>query len=209
MGRYTDAKCKLCRREGAKLFLKGQRCFSDKCSLQRKNYPPGEKNKKYRSKKSDYRLHLREKQKAKRMYGLLEKQFKNTFKKAEKMKGVSGENLLRLLETRLDNVIFRMAFAPSRNSARQLVNHGHVLVDGKKVNIPSYIVKSGQEIEISKNSRQIPVINEAMETFQSSDTLGWIEVHTESYKGIVKSLPDKEQLPQDVDVRLIVEFYSQ
>lgn len=209
MGRYTGAKCKLCRREGTKLFLKGSRCYSDKCSLQRKDFPPGDKNKKYRRRQSDYAVHLREKQKTKRMYGLLEKQFKNTFKKAEKMKGVSGENLLKLLETRLDNVIYRMGYAPSRNSARQIVNHGHVLVDGKKVDIPSFIVTPGREIKIKNSSRQIPVIQEGMDSYNKLEQFSWLEVNHENFMGTMKSMPDTEQLPQDIDIRLIVEFYSQ
>jgi small subunit ribosomal protein S4 len=157
---------------------------------------------------SDYGILLREKQKARRTYGILEKQFKNYFKKAAKMKGVTGENLLRLLETRLDNVIYRMGFAPSRNSARQLVNHGHILVDGKKVDIPSYSVKPGQCIEIGSASRQIPTLLEAMESHKSLDQFAWLEVHPEEFKGYVKSLPTDEQLPQEIDERLIVEFYS-
>ncbi|MCK4357623.1 MAG: 30S ribosomal protein S4 [Candidatus Cloacimonetes bacterium] len=208
MARYLGPKCKLCRREGVKLFLKGARCFSSKCSLERKKNPPGEKRRRFRAKMSDYGIHLREKQKAKRIYGLLEKQFKNYFKKAVKMKGITGENLLRFLETRLDNVVFRMGFAPSRNSARQLVNHGHILVDGKKVDIPSYIVKDGQCIEIRDRSRQITIIHQAMESHKSLDQFNWLEVHAEEFKGYVKNLPTKEQLPQEIDDRLIVEFYS-
>lgn len=208
MARYLGPKCKLCRREGAKLFLKGARCYSSKCGLERKNNPPGEQRRRFRAKMSDYGTHLREKQKAKRMYGLLEKQFKNYFKKATKMKGVTGENLLRLLETRLDNVVFRMGFAPSRNSARQLVNHGHILVDGKKVDIPSFSIKDGQCIEIRDRSRQITIIHQAMESHKSLDQFNWLEVHAEEFKGYVKNFPTKEQLPQEIDERLIVEFYS-
>ncbi|MEA3475961.1 MAG: 30S ribosomal protein S4 [Candidatus Cloacimonadota bacterium] len=208
MARYLRSKCKLCRREGTKLFLKGARCYSNKCSLERKNNPPGEQKKRFRRKMSDFGIHLREKQKTKRIYGLLEKQFKNYFKKAAKMKGITGENLLRLLETRLDNVVFRMGFAPSRNSARQLVNHGHILVDAKKVDIPSYIVKQGQCIEIKDKSRQIPIIHESMETHKSLDQFNWLEVHAEEFKGYVKNLPTKDQLPQEIDDRLIIEFYS-
>jgi len=157
---------------------------------------------------SDYAIHLREKQKAKRTYGLLEKQFKNYFKKASKMKGVTGENLLRLLEIRLDNTIYRMGFATSRNAARQLVNHGHVLVDGKKVDIPSFLVAPGQKIEIRNKSRQILNIHEAMEAHKSLDQFNWLEVHPEEFSGYVKTLPSADQLPQDIDHRLIIEFYS-
>ena len=153
-------------------------------------------------------MHLREKQKAKRTYGLLERQFKNYFKKATKIKGVTGENLLRLLETRLDNVIYRMGFATSRNAARQLVNHGHVLVDTKKVDIPSFIVTPGQKIEIRSKSRQIPNIHEAMQAHKSLDQFTWLEVHPEEFSGYVKALPTADQLPQDIDHRLIIEFYS-
>ena len=208
MARYIGPKCKLCRREGEKLFLKGSRCYSNKCSIERRNNPPGEKRRRFRSKMSDYGIHLREKQKAKRIYGLLEKQFKNYFKKAAKMKGITGENLLRLLETRLDNVVFRMGFAPSRNSARQIINHGHILVNGKKVDIPSYNVKDGQCIEIRDRSRQISLIHEAMESHKSLDQFNWLEVHAEEFKGYVKNLPTIEQLPQEIDNRLIIEFYS-
>ncbi len=208
MARYLESKCKLCRREGTKLFLKGARCYTPKCSLERRNTPPGEGRRQYRGKMSDYAIHLREKQKAKRTYGLLERQFKNYFKRATKMQGVTGENLLRLLETRLDNVIYRMGFATSRNSARQLVNHGHVLVDGKKVDIPSFICAPGQKIEIGSKSRQIPNIHEAMEAHKSLDQFDWLEVHPQEFSGYVKALPKAEQLPQDIDHRLIIEFYS-
>ena len=208
MARFLGSKCKLCRREGVKLFLKGARCYTQKCSIERRNTPPGESKRRYRAKLSDYGIHLREKQKAKRTYGLLEKQFKNYFKKASKMKGVTGENLLRLLEIRLDNTIYRMGFATSRNAARQLVNHGHVLVDGKKVDIPSFLVAPGQKIEIRNKSRQIPNIHEAMEAHKSLDQFNWLEVHPEEFSGYVKTLPSADQLPQDIDHRLIIEFYS-
>lgn len=208
MARYLGSKCKLCRREGVKLFLKGARCFTQKCSIERRNNPPGESRRKYRGKLSDYAIHLREKQKAKRTYGLLERQFKNYFKKASKMQGVTGENLLRLLETRLDNVLYRMGFATSRNAARQLVNHGHVLVDGKRVDIPSFLVAPGQKIEIRNNSRQMPNIHEAMQAHKSLDQFTWLEVHPEEFSGYVKAMPTAEQLPQDIDHRLIIEFYS-
>ena len=208
MARFLGSKCKLCRREGVKLFLKGARCYTQKCSIERRNTPPGESKRRYRAKLSDYGIHLREKQKAKRTYGLLEKQFKNYFKKASKMKGVTGENLLRLLEIRLDNTIYRMGFATSRNAARQLVNHGHVLIDGKKVDIPSFLVEPGQKIEIRSKSRQIPNIHEAMEAHKSLDQFNWLEVHPEEFSGYVKALPTADQLPQDIDHRLIIEFYS-
>ncbi len=208
MARFLGSKCKLCRREGVKLFLKGARCYTQKCSIERRNTPPGETKRRYRAKLSDYAVHLREKQKAKRTYGLLEKQFKNYFKKASQMKGVTGENLLRLLEIRLDNTIYRMGYATSRNAARQLVNHGHVLVDGKKVDIPSFLVAPGQKIEIKSKSRQIPNIHEAMEAHKSLDQFSWLEVHPEEFSGYVKALPTADQLPQDIDHRLIIEFYS-
>ncbi|MBC8526156.1 MAG: 30S ribosomal protein S4 [Candidatus Cloacimonetes bacterium] len=208
MARYVGPKCKLCRREGTKLFLKGSRCYSDKCSLERRNSPPGERKKRFRAKMSDYAIHLREKQKAKRMYGLLEQQFKNYFKKSSKMKGITGDNLLRMLETRLDSIVFRMGFAPSRNTARQLINHGHILVDGKKVDIPSFLVKAKQHIEIRGKSRQIPIIHQAMESHKSLGQYDWLEVHPEKFTGYIKNLPTAEQLPQDIDHRLIVEFYS-
>ena len=208
MARYLAPKCRLCRREGTKLFLKGARCYSDKCSLERKNLPPGEQSRKFHRKISDFGIRLREKQKARRIYGILEKQFKNYFTKAAKMKGITGENLIRLLETRLDNIVYRMGFAPSRNSARQLVNHGHILVDGKKVDIPSYSMKPGQCIEIRSKSRQMPAVHEAMQSHKSLDQFAWLEIHPEEFKGYVQNLPTAVQLPQEIDERLIVEFYS-
>lgn len=208
MARYLDSQCKLCRREGVKLFLKGNRCYSEKCASERRRKPPGEPPQRFRRKLSDYAVHLREKQKARRMYGMLERQFRIYFKRASKMSGVTGDNLLRLLETRLDNVIYRMGFAPSRTSARQLVNHGHILVDGKKVDIPSYNVQKGQTIEMHPKSRQIPIVQEAMSAHKSLDQFSWIEVNAQEFKGYVKDLPSAEQLPQEIDARLIVEFYS-
>jgi len=176
--------------------------------LERRRKPPGEPPQRFRRKLSDYAVHLREKQKARRMYGMLERQFRIYFKRASKMSGVTGDNLLRLLETRLDNVIYRMGFAPSRTSARQLVNHGHILVDGKKVDIPSYNVQKGQTIEMHPKSRQIPIVQEAMSAHKSLDQFSWIEVNAQEFKGYVKDLPSAEQLPQEIDARLIVEFYS-
>ncbi|MBC8313745.1 MAG: 30S ribosomal protein S4 [Candidatus Cloacimonetes bacterium] len=208
MARYLGPKCKLCRREGTKLFIKGSRCFSDKCSLERRNVPPGDQRSRYRKKMSDFGVRLREKQKAKRIYGILERQFRNYFKKAAKLKGVTGENLLLLLERRLDNIIYRCGFATSRSSARQLVNHGHVLVDGKKVDIPSFSVKSGNSIQIRNKSRQIPIIKEAMQSHKTLEQFNWLEVDPKEFKCKIVDLPKVEQLPQEIDARLIVEYYS-
>ena len=205
MARYTDSNCRLCRREGTKLFLKGDRCYSTKCAMERRSYAPGQHGQ-GRSKASDYALQLREKQKAKRFYGLQETQFRNLFGKAERKKGITGENLLILLETRLDNVIFRLGFAASRKEARQLVNHGHFTVNGKKVNIPSYTVKPGDVIKVKEKSTNSPKFKEVKE--MTITVPEWVTVDVEKLEGKILSVPTREQIDTPVAEHLIVELYS-
>ncbi|HDM76277.1 MAG TPA: 30S ribosomal protein S4 [Deltaproteobacteria bacterium] len=207
MARYTGAVCRLCRRENTKLYLKGDRCYSDKCSYERRSYAPGQHGQ-ARTKYSDYGIQLREKQKVKRMYGLLERQFKNYFKKAERQKGITGTNLLILLERRLDVVVFRLGFANSLAQARQLVRHNHFLVNGKKVNIPSYLVKVGDVIEVKEKSRQVPPIVEALEALPRRGVPGWLELDKENFRGTVKTYPTREDITMPIKEQLIVELYS-
>ena len=205
MARYTDANCRLCRREGQKLFLKGDRCYSSKCAIDRRGYAPGQHGQ-GRSKISDYGLQLREKQKAKRFYGLQETQFRNLFDKATRKSGITGENLLILLETRLDNVVFRLGFASSRKEARQLVNHGHFQVNGKKVNIPSYTVKPGDVIKVKEKSTNSPKFKEVKE--MSITVPSWVTVDVEKLEGKILSVPTRAEIDTPVAEHLIVELYS-
>ena len=205
MARYTDANCRLCRREGQKLFLKGDRCYSTKCAMERRGYAPGQHGQ-GRSKASDYALQLREKQKTKRFYGLQETQFRNLFDKAARKTGITGENLLIMLETRLDNVVFRLGFASSRKEARQLVNHGHFTVNGKKVNIPSYTVKPGDVIKVKEKSTNSPKFKEVKE--MTITVPEWVSVDVEKLEGKVLSVPTREQIDTPVAEHLIVELYS-
>ena len=208
MARYTDAVCRLCRREGMKLFLKGSKCFSDKCPIEKRNFAPGQHGKDRKAKIVGYGLQLREKQKAKRIYFTLEGQFRNYFEKAARTRGVTGELLLQQLERRLDNVVFRLGFAQSRRQARQLVRHGHVAVNNRKVNIPSYEVSVGEEISIRENSKKLTVLELAKE-FASHGTLPtWLEVDRDAYKARVLSLPKREDIQLPVNEQLIVELYS-
>ncbi len=207
MARYRDSVCKQCRREGQKLFLKGDRCISDKCSFEKRSYPPGQHGTR-RSKFSEYGIQLREKQKAKRIYGLLEKQFSLYFKKADRKKGVTGENLLRLLEQRLDNVVFRLGFASSRSSARQLVKHNHFVVNGKKVNIPSFSVKKGDVIEVKFESKDLKCINDFLNKKDSKLIPQWLGLDGNNLKGTVLSMPNREDITVPVQEQLIVELYS-
>lgn len=202
-----QAVCKLCRREKQKLFLKGQRCFSNKCALERKPYAPGQKSR-MRLIETEYYAQLREKQKAKRYYGILEKQFRNYYKKAVRKKGITGEILLQLLETRLDNVLYLMGFAVSRAQAKQLISHGHILVDGKKVDIPSYQLKEGQEISIAPTSKEITPILEAKESAGSLTPPEWLEVDLDNLKGHLLRIPDRDEIKTPIDERMIVELYS-
>lgn len=207
MARYTDASCRICRRETMKLYLKGDRCYSDKCAVERRNYPPGQHGQ-GRSKFSDYGLQLREKQKIRRMYGLVEKQFKAYFKEADRKKGVTGSNFLVLLERRLDNAVYRLGFASSRNQARQLVRHNHFLVNDKKVNIPSYLLRPGDKVTVRENSRQIAGINDAMEAMPRRGLPAWLEMDKANYEGVFKALPTREEMNLPVQEQLVVEFYS-
>jgi len=204
MGRYTGAVCRLCRREKEKLFLKGKKCSMGKCPLSVKNYPPGEKTRFVR-KLSVYGLRLREKQKTRRIYGLMEKQFKLYFTRAEHMKGVTGINLLQLLERRLDNVVFRLGFAVSRSQARQLVRHGHILVNGKKVDIPSYLVKLEDAIE--PKNHELEIIKAGIEAAEEREKPAWFELGEKKLKGKVVRFPTREEMPP-VQEQLIVELYS-
>jgi small subunit ribosomal protein S4 len=207
MATYRDAKCRLCRREGEKLFLKGNRCFTDKCAVDRRGYPPGERGRDRRIKETNYGTQLREKQKARRTYGVLEAQFRKYFRWAERAKGVTGLALLQLLETRLDNVVFRLGFAPNRRTARQLVTHRHFTVNGRIVNVPSFRVKPGDTIRVREHSRKIPSIRESMEN-RRGDTLSWLSVERESFSGRLVSLPGREEIPVPIQEQLIVELYS-
>lgn len=207
MARYTDSVCRLCRREGLKLFLKGDRCYTDKCAIERRNYPPGVHGQ-GRSKFSEYAVQLREKQKVKRMYGLLEGQFRRYFHKAERARGITGETLLLFLEQRLDNMIYRMGFATSRSEARQLVRHGHFLIDGRKVDIPSYLLRAGQVVTVREKSRSVARIVEAMEQAERRGVPNWLEVQRETFTARVKSLPARADLTMPINEKLIVELYS-
>jgi small subunit ribosomal protein S4 len=207
MARYKDAVCRLCRREGTKLFLKGDRCFSAKCGIERRAYPPGQHGQ-GRARFSDYGVQLREQQKVKRMYGLLEKQFADTMSRASRMKGRAGENLLVLLERRLDNVIFRMGFSTSRAEARQLVRHSHFLINGRRASIPSMLVKPGIVISVAEKSRKIARIAGALETLESRSVPQWVDINKEAFEGTVKSLPVREDITMPIQEQLIVEWYS-
>ena len=208
MARYRDSVCRLCRREGLKLFLKADRCYSDKCAFERRGYAPGDHGQMRRKQQSDYGIQLREKQKLKRMYGLLEKQFHGSFENADRQKGITGTNLLLTLERRLDNMVFRMGFAGSRNEARQLVTHRHFLVNGRTVNIPSYLVGVGDEITVKDRSRKMASILDALGTVARRGVPQWIELNKDSLKAIVKVLPTREELTMPVQEQLVVELYS-
>jgi len=207
MARYIGAKCKLCRREGVKLFLKGERCNTSKCAIDRRNFAPGMHGKK-RVKLSEYGLQLREKQKAKKYYGVLERQFKNYFNKADAQSGITGENLLRILEMRLDNVLYRAGYATSRTEARQLIRHNHVLVNSKKVNIPSYITKQGDVVEIKEKSQSATRIKELVEISEGRLVPEWITSDKKKFTATVNACPRRDQIDIPVEERLIVELYS-
>ena len=208
MARYTDAVCRLCRREGLKLFLKGPKCFSEKCPIEKRNFAPGQHGKDRKAKIVGYGLQLREKQKAKRIYFTQEGQFRNYFEKAARTKGVTGELLLQQLERRLDNVVFRLGFGISRRQARQLVRHGHVAVDGHRVNIPSYQVSVGEEVAIRESSRKLAILEQAKEFASHQNAVSWLEIDRDNYKGKILSLPKREDIQQPVNEQLIVELYS-
>ncbi len=208
MAKYRESLCRLCRAEGIKLFQKGDRCFTEKCALDRRAYAPGEHGQSRRGKHSDYGVQMREKQKLKRMFGLLERQFRNYFHKADKQKGVTGSNLLLMLERRLDNVIFRLGFANSRAEARQLVLHGHFFVSGKKVNIPSYLVGAGEEIQVREKSRNVTRILESMDIVARRGIPQWLELDKDNFKGTFKRIPARDELTMPIQEQLVVELYS-
>jgi small subunit ribosomal protein S4 len=207
VARYTGAVCRLCRREGLKLFLKGERCYTDKCAIERRNYPPGQHGQ-ARPKFSEYSIQLREKQKLRRIYGVLEGQFRLYFQMADRAKGVTGETLLQLLERRLDNMVYRMGFATSRSEGRQLVRHGHFTVNGRKVNIPSYLVKPNDVVAVTERSRKVARIQEALELAQRRGVPDWLEVSPEAWTGRVKGIPTRADLTMPINEKLVVELYS-
>ena len=208
MARYKDAVCRLCRREGMKLFLKGTKCFSDKCPIEKRNFAPGQHGKDRKAKIVGYGLQLREKQKTKRMYFTQEGQFRNYFERAARAKGVTGERLLQQLERRLDNIVYRLGFATSRRQARQLVRHGHVHVDGRKVNIPSYEVSAGEEITIRESSRKLAILELAKDVASHQNLPNWLQIDRDAFKGRIVSLPKREEIQMPVNEQLIVELYS-
>ncbi len=210
MARYIKSVCRQCRREGLKLYLKGSRCYTDKCAIERRQYAPGQhgQRRRGRGKISDYGIQLREKQKIKRLYGLLEKQFRNYFHKADMTKGVTAENLLMFLERRLDNMAYRLGFCDSRREGRQMVRHGHFEVNGKKVSIPSYLVKPGDEVSVREKSRKLKRVNEAMESVDRRGIPLWLDLDKDKYMGRVKNLPSREELTIPMQEQLVVELYS-
>lgn len=208
MARYTEAKCKLCRREGMKLYLKGERCYTDRCAIERRPYGPGLHGRRRGRKPSDYKLQLREKQKVRAIYGLLERQFRNYFAEAERRTGVTGANLFNLLEKRLDNLVYRMGFAPSRSAARQLVRHKHVLVDGQLCDIPSYAVRVGQTIAVREKSRNIPLVLASVKDGAKRERLPFVEVDEKKLEGRLTLEPQMGDLPIPIQENLIVELYS-
>ncbi len=208
MARYTGPVCRLCRREDSQLYLKGDRCYSQKCGYERRPYPPGQHGQGRKRRPSDYGQQLREKQKVKRMYGLLEKQFRGYYHRAVAMKGVTGENLLQLLERRLDNVVLRCGMASSHAEARQLARHGHFLINGKRVNIPSYLVREGDIIEVKDGSKKVQKIVEALAKSDRSPRPAWLEVDKDNFKGKVTTLPSRSDIAAEIDEQLIVELYS-
>ncbi len=207
MARYTGPRCRLCRREGSKLFLKGDRCFSEKCAFERRSYAPGQHGK-GRIKVSDYGIRLREKQRVRRIYGVKESQFRRYFEIADRQKGVTGTNLLVLLERRLDNVVYRLGFADSRAQARQLVKHGHFLVNGRRVDIPSFQVRVGDEITVREKSKDIVPIVQAIEAVARRGVPDWLELDAENKKGVVKAMPERSHITMPIQEQYIVEFYS-
>ena len=207
MARYTESVCRLCRRENLKLFLKGERCYTDKCAIERRNYPPGEHGQ-GRPKFSEYSIQLREKQKVKRIYRLMESQFRRTFDQASRIKGITGETLLVFLERRLDNVTYRLGFASSRAEARLLVRHGHILVNGKRLNIPSYQVRVGDVVSVKEQSRQMARILTAMEGVQRRGVPDWAELDRDNCSGRIKILPTRSDITMPINEKLIVELYS-
>ena len=208
MARYTGPVCKLCRREGEKLFLKGDRCSTEKCAYERRAYAPGEHGRNRRIRVTNYGLQLRQKQKARRIYGIMERQFRNYFAEAAKMPGITGVNLLQILESRLDNLVYRMGFAPSRPSARQLVLHGHFLVNGRRASVPSFRVRAGDVVSVQDDSRNLGLITETMESRGTRDMPEWLETNQKTMKGRLLRIPSREAIPTTIQENLIVELYS-
>jgi small subunit ribosomal protein S4 len=208
MARYTDASCRLCRREKQKLFLKGTKCFTEKCPVERRAFPPGQHGQSRRTKISEYGVQLREKQKVRRMYGLQEKQFRNTFERALKQTGRTGETLVKLLERRLDNVVYRLGLAPSRKAARQLVNHGHFLVNNHSVDIPSYLLKGGDSIQVRDKSKKLEILHASMKRMKDTAMLPWLSLDKAAMVGIFLNIPERADIPLNADEQLIVELYS-
>jgi small subunit ribosomal protein S4 len=207
VARHTESVCRLCRREGGKLFLKGDRCFKEKCAFERRGYAPGQHGRR-RGKIQGYGIQLREKQKVKRMYGVLERQFRNYFAKAARAKGITGNNLLQMLERRLDNVVYRLGFASSRAMARQLVAHGHIKVDGRKLDVASALVKPGSVISLREDSRKNEQVKICLDTAQGRGVPAWLELDAEQFKGTIKQLPSREDITMPIQEQLIVELYS-
>lgn len=208
MARYTGSVCRICRRENLKLFLKGDRCYGDKCAFDRRSYAPGEHGQRRRGKNSDYGVQLREKQKVKKMYGLSEKQFHLFFEKADRQKGITGTNLLVMLERRLDNVVYRLGFTNSRSQGRHFVRHNHFEVNGKKVNVPSYLIKIGDEITLREKSKKVQAINDALEAVVRRGVPQWLDLEKDQMKGVVKNNPVRDDLTMPMQEQLIVELYS-
>lgn len=207
MARYTDSVCKLCRRERQKLFLKGQKCFTEKCPIETKNYPPGEHGLNRRAKVSEYGIQLREKQKIKRIYGLLETQFRNYFDKANKQKGITGENLVKLLESRFDNVIYRLGFGASRKQARQLIRHRHFMINDRLVDIPSYLLSPGDVVKLRDKSKKLDTIHSSLKRVKDS-TYSWLTVDKANLLGTFVQVPEREDIPLNANEQLVVELYS-
>ncbi|KPL18535.1 MAG: 30S ribosomal protein S4 [candidate division Zixibacteria bacterium SM23_81] len=208
MARYTAANCRLCRREGAKLFLKGRRCFTDKCAFEKRDYAPGQRSRYARRKVSNYGIQLREKQKVRRAYGIFERQFRGYYEKAARAKGITGENLLLLLERRLDNIVYRLGFAPSRKAARQLVRHGHFMVNDRKVDIPSYQVNLGDVIQVQKNSRDFAAIHDSLKDAGRRPELSWLRLDKVNLRGELLQFPSREDIGMPFEEQLIVALYS-
>lgn len=208
MARYTDANCKLCRREGMKLFLKGTKCYSQKCPFEKRGFAPGQHGRTKRFKQSEYGMQLREKQKVRRIYGILEKQFRRYFQIADRKKGITGENLLRLLEQRLDNVVYRMGFAPSRKAARQLVRHRHFMINGHVVDIPSCHVSAGDEVQVREKSKKLDIIHSSMRRVKEGKQLPWLSLDKAKLAGTLLEAPNRADIPITVNESLIVELYS-
>ncbi|MFN3134335.1 MAG: 30S ribosomal protein S4 [Candidatus Kryptonium sp.] len=208
MGRYTGPVCRLCRRERMKLYLKGEKCYTEKCPLEKKNYPPGQHGPLRRARLSEYGIQLREKQKLRRIYGVLERQFRRYFEMATRQKGKTGENLIKILERRLDNVVYRLGFAPSRKAARQLVKHRHILVNNKIVDIPSYLVEPGDEIRVRDKSKELEIIHNSLKRVTDTSLVPWLQLNKATLSGVFMYIPERSEIPINVNEQLIVELYS-